>query len=259
MAKLQVSKTRASGKKMMRGSRQTALATRPIEPDEGPAFDAMEVAADWRFHLATITRISDNLVTRAVNAYDSVFGLDRRDQEEIYFEVGKKLIEEEKIDEAIATLRKVLRIQPDHKEALFTLGTLHARRGAPVAASAMLLRAKAAGYADRKLHVLLADAMCKGEKFVEALAELDAAVALKPEIADTHHRRGVLLDKLSRHEEAVSAFEQAIKLAPKEIKYYQHLGFSLESLGRRADAIQCFKRALEVERVQKKTVANDEA
>jgi tetratricopeptide (TPR) repeat protein len=246
MTKLQVVKAKPMSKKRPRQKKQEAVVT--LTPEPSGALGTVEVATDWRFHLATLTRISDNLVTRAVQAYDRMFGLDDGEAGEIYFELGKKWVGEERFGEAIAALRKVLRTKPNHPEALFELGTLHLRQGAPLAAIAMLQRAKAAGHADHKLHMLLADALCREERFEEALTEFDCALSMKPELAETHYQRGLLLDRLERHAEALASFEEAVRLAPKNIRYHQSLGFTLETMGRRTEAVQCFKRALEVER-----------
>jgi tetratricopeptide (TPR) repeat protein len=177
-----------------------------------------------------------------------MFALGEREESEIYFDVGRKLVEDEKFEEAIASFRKVLRTRPDHAEALFELGMLHSRQGAHLAAITMLEQAKAAGCSERKLHMLLADALCREERFEEAIKELDAVIKMKSDVADVHYRRALLLDRLGRHDDAVVAFEKAIRLAPREIRYHHGLGFTLETMGRRTDAIQCFKRALEVER-----------
>jgi tetratricopeptide (TPR) repeat protein len=229
-----------------------------LDSDATGSVGVMEVATDWRFQLASLTRISDNLVSRAVYAYDRLFGLDDREEGEIYFEVAKKLALEDKVDDAIAALRKVLKTAPKHPHALYELGLLHLRRGAPLAAITTLQQAKAAGIAERKLHLLLADALCREERFAEALAELDVALEMKPETADTHYRRGLLLDRMERHADAAAAFEKAIRLAPREVRYHQSLGFTLETMGKRSDAIRCFKRALEVERTRQPHAADDQ-
>ncbi len=203
---------------------------------------------DWRFYVASLMRVSDNLVSRAVNAYDRTFALDKREQSEIYLEIGKKLASEEKIDDALRALRKVVQAKPDHAEALYEIGVLHVRRGVPRAAIEVLEKAKAAGMRTVRLHLLLADVLGREERFGEALEEIDSAIALKPTVSDTHYRRGVLLDRIERHEEAIDAFEEAVRLSPGEIRYHQSLGFALETAGRRGAAIKCFKRALELER-----------
>jgi tetratricopeptide (TPR) repeat protein len=204
--------------------------------------------ADWRFHFAALARVSDNLISRAINAYDRLFGLDEEEAGQIHFELGKRLADEERLDEAICALRNVLRARPDHVDALFELGKIQLRRGASRAAVEALERAKAAGLKSTKLRLLLAEALIREEKLRDALKETEAVLAAEPHVADVHYRHAMVLDRLERHVEAVAALENAIRLAPREVRYHQSMGFTLECLGRRADAIRSFKRALEFER-----------
>lgn len=249
MAKQAAAKTKRNmsttvRKKAVRARSRPALSM-PPERSSSPV-----ATTDWRFHFATLMRVSDNLVARAVGAYDRMFALDERDKSEIHLEMGKKLAAEEKLDEALGAFRKVLRVRPDHEQALFEAGMIHLRRGAPLAAIEMLQKAKAAGMKSHQLQLVLADALTREGRSEEALQEIDQALAIKPNVADTHYRRGVLLDRLDRHEEAVEAFESAIELAPREVRFHQSLGFTLETMGRRGPAIKCFKRALELERAR---------
>jgi tetratricopeptide (TPR) repeat protein len=209
-----------------------------------------EVTTDWRFHVAALVRVSDNIVSRAVEAYDRMFGLDERDESEIHFEFGKRLADEDRLDDAVCALRKVVRARPDDVQALYELARIQLRRGASHAAIDALQKAKAAGSSDTKVHLLLADALCREEKLEEALKETEAALALDPDAADTHYRRALLLDRLERHAGAAEALESAIRIAPRVVRYHQSLGFMLESLGRRKEAIRAFKRALECERAR---------
>jgi tetratricopeptide (TPR) repeat protein len=205
-------------------------------------------SADWRFHVAALARVSDNLVARAVSAYDRLFGLDDEEASEIHFELGKRLADEDRLEEAIGALRNVLRAKPDHVSALFELGKIQLRRGASRAAVEAFEKAKAGGLRSSKLRLLLAEALIREEKLPQALSETEAALQIAPEVADVHYRRALVLDRLERHAEAATALENAIRLAPREVQYHQSLGFTLESLGRRSDAVRSFKRALEVER-----------
>ncbi len=249
-------RTRADGDelssttRLVRKAKRNGSSTRRANGNGG-AIEPAGVSSpptDWRFYVASLMRVSDNLVSRAVNAYDRTFALDKREQSEIYLEIGKKLASEEKLDDALRALRRVIHARPDHAEALFEIGLLHIRRGVPRAAIEMFERAKAAGMKTVKLHLLLADVLGREDRLPEALREIDAATAMKPDVADTHYRRGVLLDRMERHDEAIESFEEAIRLSPSEVRYHQSLGFALETAGRRGAAIKCFKRALELER-----------
>jgi tetratricopeptide (TPR) repeat protein len=133
-------------------------------------------------------------------------------------------------------------------DALFDLGKIQLRRGASRAAVEAFQKAKAAGLTGRTLWLLLADALIREERFVDALKEIDTALTAEPEVAHIHYRRAMVLDRMERYADAAASLENAIRIAPREVRYHQSLGFALESLGRRSDAIRSFKRALECER-----------
>jgi tetratricopeptide (TPR) repeat protein len=225
-------------------SRQTRASAKRV------AMEPATATMDWRFQLAALVRVSDNLVSRAVDAYDRLFGLDEEGKSELHLELGKKLADEERLDEAVRVLRSVIRVVPDHPEALFELGKVQLRRGASRAAVEAFEKAAVAGVESTELRLLSADALLREEKHDEALRQTDAALELEPESAEIHFRRATVLDRMDRYPEAVEAFERAIRLEPREVRYHQSLGFTLESMGRRGDAIRCFKRALEVERAR---------
>lgn len=54
--------------------------------------------------------------------------------------------------------------------------------------------------------------LSEAQEYEEALAELDAAIAIHPHDASWHEHRGRLLDELERHDEAVRAFRDALAL-----------------------------------------------
>jgi tetratricopeptide (TPR) repeat protein len=192
--------------------------------------------------------MSDNLVSRAVGAYDKVFTLDQVDQAEICKKMGLDLAYRGRLDEALDALRKALALRPHDGHISLELGVVQLRRGAPQAALEHFQVAKDTGLVSYRLHRQLAEALLRLERDEEALAELDEAVHLKPSLPENHYRRGVVLDRLGRFGDALAAFSKAIELAPDDVVYHQTLGFTLESMGRRGEAIKCFKRALELER-----------
>ncbi len=239
---------KVSDQEIVRGSKSPAVPHGIKTNEKSVTLEPVGSNTDWRFHLAALARVSDNIISRAVNAYDRLFGLNEEEASEIHFELGKRLADEDRLDEAICALRNVLRARPDHVDALFELGRIQLRRGASRAAAEAFEKAKAAGLKSTELRLLLAEALVHEEKLQEALKETDAALMIEPNLADIHYRHAVVLDRLERHAEAAAALENAIRLAPREVRYHQSLGFTLESLGRRADAVRSFKRALELER-----------
>jgi tetratricopeptide (TPR) repeat protein len=241
----------ATDDELGRRSKNSAVSRRARADAKSVALESVVgVTMDWRFQWAALVRVSDNVVSRAVEAYDRIFGLDEEGESEIHLELGRKLVDEDRLDEAVRVLRNVIRVRPDHADALFELGKAQFRRGASRAAVEALEKAKAAGLKCTELRLLLADALLHEERLKEALCEIEAALMLEPDVADIHYRRATVLDHMERYAEAAEALENAIRAAPAEVRYYQSLGFTLESMGRRADAVRSFKRALELERAR---------
>src|SRR5262245_22252799 len=118
MTKERATKATHTDKGIVRRPKRPLVPQRTETSERSVALES-EVTTDWHFHISALMRISDNIVTRAVNAYDRLFGLDERDEGEIHFEFGKRLADEERLDEAVGALRKVLRTRPDHVDGLF--------------------------------------------------------------------------------------------------------------------------------------------
>jgi tetratricopeptide (TPR) repeat protein len=255
MAKELAAVSKRNGKPVRRRRRSSGTHSvhPPVEPALSPATTsessiAPSGDAQWRFLVASLLRVSDNLMNRVLRIYDGLFALDRRDQADIYLQMGKELSQRGRLEDAVETLRKALELKPDEPLALLEIGSVHLRRGAPQAALEALEKARSLGQPSYRLHTLLVETLTRQDRNEEALAELECALKIRPRSAENHYRLGVVLDRLGRFEEAVGAFEKAIELAPDQVVYYQTLGFTLESMGRRRAAITCFKRALELER-----------
>jgi tetratricopeptide (TPR) repeat protein len=200
-----------------------------------------------RFKFASVVRLADNLVRKAVTTYDRTFLLPDDDQADIYLDLGRRLLHDGKVSEALEAFRKASTVRPDDPAPLFELGMLQARRGALEAAMQALEKARALGQSSYKLHMTLAEVFTRQEKHDQAIEELENALRLRKDIPEIPYRLGVSLSRAGRCEEAIDAFELAIDLAPHDVSYHQSLGFALESATRRSEAVECFKRALELE------------
>ncbi len=77
-----------------------------------------------------------------------------------------------------------------------------------------------------------------------ALRDCDDAIALEPDAAEAHNRRGVLLSRLMRHDEAVASFERALQLRPDFFQAYNGRGNSLQALLRFAEAVESYNQAI---------------
>jgi tetratricopeptide (TPR) repeat protein len=200
-----------------------------------------------RYWLASLVRLSDNIVLKAVHAYNKIFELKTEDQADIYLEMAREFERDGKTEEVLEALRKAVALRPDDGKIRLQIGLLHLKAKAPAAAIQAFQKAKELGYSSYRLHVSLAQALVRQKELDQALTEYQQALALRPESPEALHKMGLLLDQLGRFQDAVLAFQKAVELDPGEVLYHQSLGFALESAGRRSEAVKCFKRALELE------------
>jgi len=77
----------------------------------------------------------------------------------------------------------------------------------------------------------------------EALASYDRALALNPAHVEAHNNRGVLLQELKRYDEALASYDQAIALQPTHAEAHNNLGIVLASKGDMAGAEKMFLQA----------------
>jgi tetratricopeptide (TPR) repeat protein len=78
----------------------------------------------------------------------------------------------------------------------------------------------------------------------EAIAALDAAIALDPRDADALIGKGVALKALRRLPEAIETYHRAIEIAPRSVDAHLNLGNALALLNRHEEALACYERVL---------------
>lgn len=83
------------------------------------------------------------------------------------------------------------------------------------------------------------------QKFDDAVAACDSAIALRPDLATLHHRKGNLLLEAGRLQQAEAAQRQAIALKQDSPWFHEALARVLESSGRSAAAIEVLEKAVE--------------
>jgi len=80
----------------------------------------------------------------------------------------------------------------------------------------------------------------------KAITQYRKAVAVNHKFAAAHHRLGVLLGKIGRHDEAADVLRQATKFNSEDAVLRNNLGFELVLLERWDEAVGEFRRAIEL-------------
>jgi predicted TPR repeat methyltransferase len=134
---------------------------------------------------------------------------------------------------------KVLKLEPDHPDALHYAGVLAHQQGHSDEGVAMI---------ERSLDLMPDRADCYNNlgiifrargRLEEAAAAYQRAIALDPDHANAHCNLGVLYRTQGKSSDAEAAYRAAIRLNPEYIDAYHNLGVLLASLGRTREAVVC--------------------
>ncbi|MBT7702376.1 MAG: tetratricopeptide repeat protein, partial [Verrucomicrobia bacterium] len=93
-------------------------------------------------------------------------------------------------------------------------------------------------------HLNLGSRLQTAGRSVEALRHLQAALALKPDYAETHSNLGNALLALGRPGEAIPHHREALRINPNSAEINYNLGIALEAVGQRREAIDSYREAV---------------
>jgi tetratricopeptide (TPR) repeat protein len=142
-------------------------------------------------------------------------GLDQnRDSVDLLFQLGALYDKMGEFEKMVTQMKEVLRLEPDHADALNYLGY---------------------SYADR------------GTRLEEALQLIQKAMSLKPNMGYITDSLGWLYFKLGQYDKAAVELEKANQLTPDDPVITEHLGDSYFKLHRIEKAIELYEKALKLD------------
>jgi tetratricopeptide (TPR) repeat protein len=142
---------------------------------------------------------------------------------------------------ALPAADQALSLAPGDYDALVAKGRAHGQLGEPPAAEAALRSAIAANGKRHEAHRYLADLLIAGGRSKEGLAELRQAAQLAP---DEPEVALALAEALPASAEAVKQLEAALAIRPDYAEALARLGFVLDEQGQRKRAEQLLRSAI---------------
>ena len=141
-------------------------------------------------------------------------------------------------------LMEVLSLQPDHADALHSLGTIDAREGRLEDAERLVRKAIAIDPLKAAFLNSLGNLLRARGKVDEARAAYEQAVALRPDLAAGHNSLAELLLRSGEHEAAIDRCFLALKADPNYAGAYDTMGRAMNNMGRLEEAADSFRRAV---------------
>jgi len=151
------------------------------------------------------------------------------------------------VERALMLIRKAVAVQPDHVDAHNNLGNVLKASGRFHEAAAAYRRALEIMPDNVGGHFNLGFVLAVLERPVEAEAAYRRALELKPDFAKACFNRGNALKSMGRFQEAVSAYRRALELAPDHADGHNNHGDALRELGKLDEAAAAYRRTLKIE------------
>lgn len=140
--------------------------------------------------------------------------------------LGKALLHDGKVNDAVAELREATRLDPASGEAHYQLGLALARSGQQQDGAAEVTKGRELSSADERNQNAELDisegqaALQKGE-LQEAEAKFRHAIRLQPNSPVAQHLLGITLEKEGNTEDAVAAYKKVLELNPSDLSARQ--------------------------------------
>jgi protein O-mannosyl-transferase len=157
---------------------------------------------------------------------------------------GAALTECGRLDEAVIRLEKALKIRPDYADAHINLGIALTRSGRTDEAIAHLNEALAINADSAQAHNNLGIALDDSGRVDEAAAHYRKALEIKPDFADAHNNLGNALAGRGQLDEAIAHYEKSLRANPNRAEAHYNMGDALFGQGRPDAAIAHYQKAL---------------
>ncbi len=150
--------------------------------------------------------------------------------------LGKALLHDGKVADAVTELREAARLDPSSGEAHYQLGLALARSGQKEEATAEVKKGRELSAADDRNQNAEIDvsegraALLKGE-LQQAEAKFRHASKLQPDAPAAQHFLGIALDREGNTEGAIAAYQKALQLNPADMTSMQNLARLLPPTG----------------------------
>jgi tetratricopeptide (TPR) repeat protein len=142
--------------------------------------------------------------------------------------LGKALLHDGKIDDAVSQLREATRLDPESGEAHYQLGLALTRAGKQAEATAEVQKGRQLSAANERnqnaaLDISEGRTAFQKDELQEATAKFQHAIKLAPDSAIAHHYLGIVLEKQGDTADAIAAYQKAVSLNPGDTVARQSL------------------------------------
>jgi len=152
--------------------------------------------------------------------------------------------------------REILRIYPEHFDALHLFGVSYFQAGDPTHAIEIITKAITLKPSNPNAYFNIGNAYKALKNMDEALESYSRALDLKPDYVMAYINRGNVYKQLKRFNEALNDYNLALTHQPNQLDALNNLGLVYSELGHFGKALACFDRAAGIDTTYANTFNN---
>ncbi|MBW4593151.1 MAG: tetratricopeptide repeat protein, partial [Brasilonema angustatum HA4187-MV1] len=165
----------------------------------------------------------------------------------VHFNQGLALYKQGKLDQAIASYRKALQIDPNDRDAHNNLGNALYEQGKLDQAIASYRKALQIDPNDPNAHYNLGNALYEQGKLDQAIASYRKALQINPNDAYAHNNLGLALYEQGKLDQAIASYRKALQIDPNDAYAHYNLGNALYEQGKLDQAIASYRKDLQID------------
>ena len=149
-----------------------------------------------------------------------------------------------RLPQAQAVYQQVLKMEPNHPDALNLLGVIAHQLGKNDTAVKLINKAIRANPFDPAYYSNIGSVYGALKRVDEAIACYRKALSIKPDYAEAHNNLGVMLKGQGKLDEAIACYQKALLLKPSYAEAHNNLGNVFADQGKRDEAVACYRKGL---------------
>jgi tetratricopeptide (TPR) repeat protein len=148
-----------------------------------------------------------------------------------------------RLQEAMTLYADILKIQPQHFDAIHLLGVIADQFQNHQLAADLIAQAISINPNNADAHFNRGNALKELNQLDAAAASYDKAIKLKPNYANACINRGIVLHGLKQFDAAVASYDKAVRIDPNRAEVFFNRGVALQELNRIDEALASYNRA----------------
>jgi len=189
--------------------------------------------------------LDENKIDEAIAHYNAMLLLNPKSDIALVG-LGQALSKKGESNAAIAAFRQALKSNPKSFKAHYNLGFVLFLTGNTDEAIVEYQRAIALNHDDPSLHNNLGNALVRQGKVEEAIREYSEALHINPEHAGAHNNLAMVFMQQGRFDEAIKHFREATRWQPKYFNAHYQLAILLKKKGLIEESDQHYQQAVRI-------------